>query len=126
MKLRWLLIITLSILLLAACQQTEHPPTPTGYNPGEISQPQIMYNDVIYYYNWTGFDEELPDNYKKVGTVIHVNNIDVPNSNFYGARVELGQEIYYLDDKPDCIYVKYESGFARFVINASDNDEESP
>lgn len=117
MKLRWLLITVLSILVLAACQPKDNPSTPTGYGPGEIDQPQIMYNDAIYYYNWTGFDEKLPEYYVKVGTIVGVSNVNIPEDSFCGAQVELGQEIYALDDNQDCIYVKYTKGFARFVMN---------
>lgn len=116
MRFRWLLIITLSILFLTACQEEKNSTTPTGYEPGEIDQPQIMYNDKIYYYYWTGFDEELPENYEKVGTVIDVDNINFPQDNFYGARVKKGQEIYSFESDLNCIYVKYTNGFARFVI----------
>ena len=116
MKTRWLLIIILSILAMSACYGKRSPSTPTGYEPGEIDQPQIMYYDVIYYYKWTGFDEELPENHEKAGAVIGVDNINYPEDNFYGARVDLGQEVYSLDDNTDCIYVKYRNGYARFVI----------
>lgn len=91
MKLRWLLITVLSILVLAACQPKDNPSTPTGYGSGEIDQPQIMYNDAIYYYNWTGFDEKLPENYVKVGTIVGVSNVNIPEDSFCGAQVELGR-----------------------------------
>ena len=59
------------------------------------------------YYNWTGFDEKLPEYYVKVGTIVGVSNVNIPEDNFCGAQVELGQEIYALDDNQDCIYIKY-------------------
>ena len=78
---------------------------------------QVESNDAIYYYNWTGFDEKLPEYYVKVGTIVGVSNVNIPEDNFCGAQVELGQEIYALDDNQDCIYIKYTKGFARFVMN---------
>ena len=72
----------------------EEPTTPTGYPSGELQQPQIMYDGLLYYYFATGFDEPLPDGYECVGEVVEVDNVNIPQNDFHGARVELMQEIY--------------------------------
>ena len=57
----FLIVTLLLICLLPACQKkSDNNTTPTGYPSNEIDQPQIMYNDTIFYYWATGFDEELP------------------------------------------------------------------
>ena len=94
----------------------EEPTTPTGYPSGELQQPQIMYDGLIYYYFATGFDEPLPDGYECVGEVAEVDNVNIPQNDFQGARVELMQEIYVLPGIHDTIYVKYDSGYARFSL----------
>lgn len=88
----------------------------TGYPTGEIQQPQIMYNGQVYFYFATGFDEPLPDGFEYVGSVTGVDNIIEPIADFFGARVELGQEIYADDANSDTIYVKYKNGYAQFLI----------
>lgn len=45
-----------------------------------------------------------------------------PEENFYGSRVEVGQEIYSLGSEPEYIYIKYSSGFARFSVEKVVND----
>ena len=114
MKLRYFFGMILCLLLLTGCRDEKHSVTPTGYPPGEIDQPQVMYENIIYYYNWTGFEEELPDNYEQVGSVTSVDNIEPPQKNFSGSRVDLEQEIYALESEPNSIYIKYKNGFALF------------
>lgn len=45
-----------------------------------------------------------------------------PEENFYGSRVEVGQEIYSLGSEPEYIYIKHSSGFARFSVEKVVND----
>ncbi|MBS6754672.1 MAG: hypothetical protein KH325_00005, partial [Hungatella hathewayi] len=60
MKKLYLLIFIIGIILLTACHSNEiDEKSQTGYESNEIEQPQIMYNDRIYYYGATGFDEKL-------------------------------------------------------------------
>ncbi len=112
-----LLIFIVGIMLLTACNNNdEGAKTPTGYASNEIEQPQLMYNDKIYYYWATGFDEELPEGYIKAGTVEHVDNENPPSENFSGTRVDIGQEVYYSDSNNALVYVGYGNGYARFSL----------
>ena len=90
--------------------------TPTGYPSGEVQQPQILYDGLLYYYFATGFAEPLPAGYESIGNVEAVDNENTPTSDYHGARVEPGQEIYVLPGIHDAIYVKYENGYARFSL----------
>lgn len=123
------LLLALSCVLgLAACgskgtgyaevmeSRTDESATPTGFPSEEVQQPQIMYTGLIYYYFATGFDEPLPDGYSCAGMVEVVDNAHTPESECHGANVEWGQEIYALPGVHDTIYVKYETGYARFSL----------
>ena len=118
MKVLKFLIVMLGVLLLTACSQNDSAVTSTGYVAAEIEQPQIMYNNEIYYYGATGFDEELPEDSVKIGTVKHADNKSTPTENFSGARVDEGQELYYGNNT---LFVKYESGYARFLTTVADS-----
>lgn len=100
---------------LSACQ-TRNPneTAPTGYVSDEIDQPQMMYNDTIFYYWATGFDGELPDDYLYVGEVESIDNKEQPSKNYSGSRLEAGQKIYANDKTPGIIYIEYENGYACF------------
>lgn len=65
MKNKYILVFAFLLLcLLCSCQTPKNTRTaPTGYSSDEIDQPQIMYNDTLFYYWATGFGEELPDDY---------------------------------------------------------------
>lgn len=112
-------VILLLICLLPACQKEPNNTTSTGYSSNEIEQPQIMYNDTIFYYWATGFDEELPNNYIYAGAVEEVDNETPPSENFVGSRIDVGQKIYADDKKSDTIYVEYENGYARFSLSST-------
>lgn len=119
-KIVFLIVTLLLTCLLPACQKkSDNNTTPTGYPSNEIDQPQIMYNDTIFYYWATGFDEELPNNYIYVGTVEEVDNETPPSENFVGSRIDVGQKIYADDKKSDTIYVEYENGYARFSLSST-------
>jgi len=127
-KLLALLLALACMLLLVSCgsngtdyteaveMRKEVPTLPTGYPSGEMQQPQIMYDGLLYFYFATGFEEPLPHGYECIGNVEGVDNKNTPKSDYYGARVELGQEIYVLPGIHDTIYVKYDAGFARFSL----------
>ena len=122
-KIVFLIVTLLLICLLPACQKkSDNNTTPTGYPSNEIDQPQIMYNDTIFYYWATGFDEELPNNYIYVGTVEEVDNETPPSENFVGSRIDVGQKIYADDKKSDTIYVEYENGYARFSLSSTQKE----
>lgn len=113
----------LSIMACTACgnsggnvSETNGAETSTGVESGMIEQPQVMYDGYIYYYNATGRDEKLPEGYEIAGTIKKVDSKDYPAENFAAAGVDLeaGQEIYISTTEKNVIYLKYDSGYARF------------
>lgn len=113
----------LSIMVCTACGSSEGNvsgtngvETSTGVESGMIEQPQVMYDGYIYYYNATGRDEKLPEGYEIAGTIKKVDSKDYPAENFAAAGVDLevGQEIYISTAEKNVIYLKYDSGYARF------------
>lgn len=113
----------LSIMACTACgnsggnvSETNSAETSTGVESGIIEQPQVMYDGHIYYYNATGRDEKLPEEYEIAGTIKRVDSKDYPAENFAAAGVDLeaGQEIYISTTEKNVIYLKYDSGYARF------------
>ncbi len=94
----------------------------TGVESGIIEQPQVMYDGHIYYYNATGRDEKLPEGYESAGTIEKVDSKDYPTENFAAAGVDLevGQEIYISKADGNVIYLKYDSGYARFERSLED------
>lgn len=113
----------LSIMAYTACGSSEGnvsgtngAETSTGVESGMIEQPQVMYDGYIYYYNATGRDEDLPEGYESVGAIEKVDSKDYPAENFAaaGVDIEIGQEIYISKEEKNDIYLKYDSGYARF------------
>ena len=119
-------LLLVLMLLLVGCsekadvinaeEENEITITPTGYPTGEVQQPQVVYDGLVYYYFATGFDEPLPSGYNCVGIVEVVDNDNPPKYDFHGSRVEVGQEIYISLGVYGTIYVKYEDGYARFSL----------
>ena len=116
-------VAALSIMACTACGSSEGNvsgtngvETSTGVESGMIEQPQVMYDGYIYYYNATGRDEKLPEGYEIAGTIKKVDSKDYPAENFAAAGVDLeaGQEIYISTTEKNVIYLKYDSGYARF------------
>lgn len=119
----------LSIMACTACgnsggnvSETNSAETSTGVESGIIEQPQVMYDGHIYYYNATGRDEKLPEGYEIAGTIKRVDSKDYPAENFAAAGVDLeaGQEIYISTTEKNVIYLKYDSGYARFERSPED------
>lgn len=137
---RWmaLFLVFSCVLALAGCGSngtdyteiaeigSDEPTTPTGYPSGEVQQPQIMYDGLLYFYFATGFEEPLPDGYSCAGMVDAVDHEHTPESECHGARVEWGQEIYALPGVHDTIYVKYENGYARFSLKKETEPQPEP
>lgn len=90
--------------------------TSTGLHRGVIEQPQVMYNGKMYYYFATGRDEALPEGYESAGVIDTVDRSDPPTKNYSAAGIdlEIGQEIYVSEAEKNVIYLKYDSGYARF------------
>ena len=78
-----------------------------------------MYNQQIYCYYATGFDDTLPQNYSKVGEVKAVDNRQKPDEDFKACRLEVGQAVYANtgQDIIDTVYVQYNEGYAKFDLN---------
>ena len=119
----------LSIMACTACgnsggnvSETNGAETSTGVESGIIEQPQVMYDGHIYYYNATGRDEKLPEGYEIAGTIKKVDSKDYPAENFAaaGVDIEVGQEIYISTTEKNVIYLKYDSGYARFERSPED------
>lgn len=70
----------------------------------------------MYYYFATGRDEALPDGYESAGVIDTVDRSDPPTKNYSAAGIDLkiGQEIYISKEAKNVIYLKYDSGYARF------------
>ncbi|MCM1466886.1 MAG: hypothetical protein NC086_01965 [Alistipes sp.] len=86
---------------------------PTGYPSDELDQPQIMYNDTVYYYYATGIDKEIPDDFSEVGSIKACDNENIPGENFTGARVEIGKRVYASEEE-EYLYIEFDSGYAKF------------
>lgn len=113
----------LSIMACTACgssdeyiSSADRRETSTGLQRGVIEQPQVMYNGKMYYYFATGRDEALPDGYESAGVIDTVDRSDPPTKNYSAAGIDLkiGQEIYISKEEKNVIYLKYDSGYARF------------
>lgn len=119
MKKYVLLFFALFVLCgLPGChKKSDNNAVPTGHASNEIDQPQVMYDDVVFYYWATGFDEKLPDGYVCIGEVEEIDNENPPSENFTGSRVDVGQKIYADDKNPNVIYLEYESGYAQFSLS---------
>lgn len=120
-KLIVMIMISACMVSMTACGSGNNnaEAAQTWYSSEEIQQPEIMYNGQVYRYFATGFDEPLPENFNYVGSISDIDNVNEPKEDFHGARVESGQEVYANETDSDTIYIKYESGYARFSIKNS-------
>lgn len=115
------LLLFICLLMMTACNNANSnnndKEISTGTPTGIIEQPQVMYNNTIYYYTADGRDEDLPDGYILVGEIVAINSEKSPEENYYGSGLDIfiGQEIYSNPDISDVIFLKYDSGFAKFV-----------
>ena len=137
MGIRKVIFIGAAVLFIMACTAcgssegnvsgTNGVETSTGVESGMIEQPQVMYDGDIYYYNATGRDEDLPERYESAGAIEKVDSKDYPTENFAaaGVDIEIGQEIYISTAEKNVIYLKYDSGYARFERKPEEAAEEA-
>ncbi len=110
------LTLVLVLSLVGCNRKTQESMTPTGYPSGEVQFITVFYNSNLYRYSAEGFDLPLEDGYEKAGEILEVNNLEYPNTEFHGTRLNIGQEIYANSNDVSKIYVKYESGYALFRL----------
>ena len=116
---RWfaLILTVLCLIAVAGCSRSNEGATAqTGYPSGEVQQPQVMYQGKLYFYFATGFDEPLPQGYEAVGVIQIADHETVPEKDFHGARVDVGQGVYASSKQEDTIYLQYENGYAAFSL----------
>lgn len=129
----WLKISVLSIFILLSffCVCCSSDPSdessPTGLPNGQIEQPQVMYDGVLYKYYATGIYETLPAGYVLVGNIEVVDMEISPTENFHacGTDLEVGQEVYADSNNTKEIIIRYDqengwSGFASFYTDAAE------
>lgn len=88
--------------------------TPTGYPSEEVQRISVYYGGTLYWYTANGFDQPLAQGFEKVGEVKTVDNMEYPDEEFCGTRLDVGQEIYASSEDTSRVYVKYDSGYAMF------------
>ncbi len=120
-KIRYIFPFFLAVIvcgILIYMNMSQHEPenniNPTGYESGEIEQPQFMYNGILFCYYATGFHDKLPEDYAYIGEIQKVNNYETPSEDFEGARVEVGQK-FFGNGENNILYLQYESGYAKFT-----------
>lgn len=88
----------------------------TGAPRNTIEQPQLMYNDTLYYFFATDLVEEIPDEYEKMGSIEGIDAERTPEKNFWASGIDMavGQEIYACTKDTNEIYVKYNNSFRLF------------
>lgn len=124
------LIVLLSLASFAACDKTDNSKdtsvssvrseetTPTGLSEGMISPPQIMYKGVIYKYRFSGKRTGLLDDFKEVGTVLAVNDYEIPGQDFHAGGREMhfaqGQKVFASEADQTKISVYCDDGYYMF------------
>ena len=96
--------------------------TPTGYPSNEVQRPCVFYQGELYIYDTDGFNKPLEEEFKKTGMVAGVDNTQYPELEFYGCRVDVGQEIYARPDNTEKIFLKYENGYAVFIQQSAQEE----
>lgn len=82
--------------------------TPTGYPDGEIQVPCFRYDGGIYWHVDVT-TKPLPEEYKNVGSINKIDNINLPSEDFAAARLEIGMEVYAVPgENNEVLYVKME------------------
>ncbi len=100
---------------------TDNNPTETGYPTGQVQQEMIMYNGHVFIHDNNGFDHPLPEGFRLVGKVQHVDNESIPDEDFAACHLDEGQEIYADPTVVDIIYVRYSGGYGVFKAETTAN-----
>lgn len=129
------LIVLLSLFSFVACDNTKATDdskdsssyseaestsdlSPTGLSDGMISPPQIMYKGVIYKYRFSGKRTGLLDDFKEVGTVLAVNDYEIPGQDFHAGGREMhfaqGQKVFASEADQTKISVYCDDGYYMF------------
>ena len=116
-----LMLVVIMVFMFTGCvsankEQGQSQPTGDGSN---ISQPHVFYNNGLYAYYATGFDEDLPEGYELVGQIIAEDNSVLPTEELVGCQIDVGQNVYAFKENPESIYVEYETGCALFTLKKS-------
>ena len=121
-KIRFIiLLIAAMVLAFSGCSYPNNKPSqfqptgPTG-DGNNIDQPHVFYNNGLYAYYATGFDEDFPEDYELVGQIRTENNSMPPAEELAGCQVDVGQNVYAHKENPESIYVEYETGYALFTL----------
>ena len=120
-----LILVVIMILMFPGCssannEQLSLQPTGDGSN---IDQPHVFYNNGLYAYYATGFDEDLPDGYQLVGQIKAKDNSVLPAEELASCQVEVGQNVYALKESPENIYIEYDNGCALFSLKKGTSNE---
>lgn len=91
---------------------------PTGLSEGMITPPQIMYQGVIYEYRFMGKRDGLPNGFTEVGTILSVNDYEIPSQDFYvgGRELKLAveQQVFASESDNSRIAVLCDEGYYMF------------
>ena len=109
---RKIIIVAAAVICLVAIvvfAGNEKPAvTPTGYPDGEIQVPCFRYDGGVYWHVDVT-TKPLPEEYKNVGSINKIDNINLPSEDFAAARLETGMEVYAVPgEKNEVLYVKME------------------
>lgn len=89
-----------------------------GYPSETVQVECVMVNDQLFQYSDEGWLSSIPEGYKKIGSVLQVDNSNYPTENYHAGRLSVGDEIYVDSNSKEMeiIYVKYDDGtYAKFV-----------
>ena len=132
------LIVLLSLFSFVACDNTKATDdskdsssyseagspsdmSPTGLSDGMISPPQIMYQGKIYEYRFSGKRSGLLDDFKEVGTILSVNDYEIPSQDLCAGGKEMhfaqGQRVYASESDRTKIAVYCDDGYYMFYCD---------
>lgn len=116
-----LYILVSSCLMLFGCAagvEEQSSVDDMGYSSGTVQIECVMVNDQLFQYSDEGWMSDIPKGYKKIGTILQVDNSNYPTENYNAGRLSVGDEIYVDSNSREVknIYVKCGDGTcAKFV-----------